>query len=212
VHSAIQADETASPAKKVSRRHVSEDTDEVVVQELTEGDVGYAADSETVYPHELEEVESSSDTDSPSESEGGDDESDSGDGIADQLSRLECEDDAEVEFEKKRREKHVRRRTNSRVFKRPHSLTINPEMEVVDSDAMGDHDLPESARRLRRRVRGPAEEGEEYNDSGISSPEPGSGRLAPAAEIHDQRTYENDGHVAGAAAHELMDLDEDSDD
>ena len=145
----IQPIETESPAKP-SREQVE---NEVVVEELVEGDAGYMTDVEVVYPHELEEAESASEDDS-----GSDEDSESGDGISSRLSRLGCDDSPEAEFEKKRRAEHLRKRRDSRIFKRSHSQSVkSDDTDVTDPDAMADHDVHASARRLRRRVRGPNE-------------------------------------------------------
>lgn len=144
----VQPAETESPDIQADRQ---QSRDGVVVEELTEGDPGYITDVELIYPDELEEVES----DSADESDNG---SESGDDISSRLSRLGCDDDSpEAEFEKKRRAEHLRKRRDSRAFKRSHSQSVKSDTDVTDPDAMADHDVQASARRLRRRVRGPGE-------------------------------------------------------
>ena len=140
--------ETSSPAKKVAKKQVQND---IRVEELTEGDAGYITDIDVVYPHELEEV----DTDSDRSSGNGDEEHESGDEISSRLSRLDCDDSPEGQFERKRRAEHLRRRRDSRIFKRSHSQSVKSDTEVTDPEAMADHDVAASARRLRRRTRGP---------------------------------------------------------
>lgn len=193
--------ETSSPAKKSARRQVN---DEVKVEELTEGDAGYITDVDVVYPHELEEVESDSDR-RPEEIDD-DDDDESGDDILTRLSQLECEDDVEAEFEKKRRAEHLKKRRDSRAFKRSHSQSVKSDTDVTDPDAMADHDVLASARRLRRRVRGPGDADAELNDAPRSSPMPRSVRssveiIAPrtADESDDDEKHEDD---------EAMDVDE----
>ena len=145
----IKPTETESPAKK-ERRITVDDTFEI--EELEEGDAGYAADVDVVYPDELEEA------DSDSEGKDGNSESDESDTeITQNFSRLGCQDGDEARFERIRREKAARKRTRSHTFKRSHSQSVKGDVEVMDSDAMGDHDLRAGARRLRRRVRGPLE-------------------------------------------------------
>lgn len=190
VRSAVQADSTESPAKKAAKREIP---DEVTVEELSESDVGYIADSEVVLPSELEEAESES-SDSEDDVEDHTVESTSEyDEITNQLSRLDCEDGEVAEFERKRRQKHVRRRTESRVFKRPHNLTINAESEVTDAEAMADQDLPGSARRLRRRTLGPDGVSSPVRAELRSSPDSGSG-LAPAAADRDDSPIKVESH------------------
>lgn len=219
MHSGIRPNETSSPAprKKATKRHqIVEGT--VKVEELTDTDAGYIADIEVVYPHELEEAEDSclsgeegfvKGYGSVAQVEEDDDDSDDApSSVAEQFSRLGCADtdDAEAEFEKKRREKHIRRRAESRVFKRPHSLIINPDVEVADSEAMADHDLPMSARRLRRRVEGPDED---VSDVPMSPAD--SAMVSPAAEKKGQM-HRSDGivedAVGGNDGNEDMDVDD----
>jgi hypothetical protein len=204
IHSEVHAYETSSPAKKPPKRQVIDDNvSHVTVEELAEGDIGYYADTEVIYPNEFEEVESSTSSDHESSD---DDELPSTKTIAEKLERSLNLDEEEVEFEKKRHEKHVRRRTESRVFKRPHSLTINPDVEVIDSDALADHDLPECQRRLRRRVRGPNGRGQEPTTRGSSSE---GGGPAEAAYILEGRPYAAEEYFATAqSSNDVMEVDD----
>lgn len=196
----IHPAETSSPAKKAAKRFT---TDDVKVEELTEGDAGYMTDLDVVYPHELEEVESDSSTDL-----GGSENDESDSGITTGLSRLNCDDSPEAEFEKKRRDKHLRKRTNSRVYKRSHSQSVKSDTETTDPDAMADHDLSASARRLRRRMRGPMDDNRVFDDVPRSSA--GSTRLASAAEVRERW---DDGHESESSAQrqvgdDAMDIDD----
>lgn len=197
----IEPAETSSPAKKAAERYIN---DEVKVEELAEGDAGYFTDIDVIHPDELEEVESDSD-DWPGSVE----DIDSDGGIATRLSRLECEDGPEAEFERKRREKRLRKRMDARVFKRSHSQSVQNDTDTTDPDAMADHDLPGSARRLRRRVYGPSEVRMDSHDILRNSETNG---LAPAAEIRERR-HDEYGHGSGEedqATMYTMDVDDDS--
>ena len=194
----IQPAETNSPAKKTARNYVKDD---VKVEELAEGDAGYITDIDIVYPYELEEVLSDSEDDS-----GNTDNNDSDSGIAQHLSRLGCEDSPEAEFEKKRREKHRRRRMSARVFKRSHSQSVKSDTETTDPDAMADHDLSASARRLRRRVRGPVDVKVDPDDIARSS---GFNGLAPAAEIREHHRNSDRGEDSESNRAHVDDMDVD---
>ena len=198
----IEPPETSSPAKKAAKRHSK---DEVQVEELIEGDAGYITDIHVVYPHELEEVESDSELESASSVS-----DDSDVDITTRLSRLDCEESPEAEFEKKRREKHLRKRKNARVFKRSHSQSVKSDTETTDPDAMGDHDLSGSARRLRRRVRGPADTTMNLGDIPRSSV--ANGGLAEAAEIRERHHIGDLSEDASRAQAimDTMDVDESS--
>ena len=178
----IHPTETSSPAKKAAKRSTP---DTVKVEELTESDLGYITDVDVVYPEELEEIGSDSDEDASIS-----DSNESDDSIERHFSRLGCDESEEAEFERKRREKHLKKRTGSRVFKRSHSQSVKGDTEVTDSDAMGDQDHDGTARRLRRRVRGPSGVEVVFQDVAKSSPEHRA--LAPAAEILERRPKAND--------------------
>lgn len=197
--SSVQPAETTSPAKKAAKWTVP---DNVKVEELVEGDAGYVTDIDVVEPAELEEKISNDSEDESSEDDG----HDSDTGISQRFQELGCHDDEEAEFERKRREHHVRRRTSSRLFKRTHSQSIKSDSEVSDIEAMGDHDLSSSARRLRRRVRGPS--GVEVFDVPRSSPEPGSAGLAAPFQTQERAQPRSEKLDSSS---ESDDIDEDGD-
>ena len=172
--------ETSSPAKKAAKRGIQ---DEIQVQELAEGDMGYITDVDVVFPDELEEVSSdSSSVDGSSTASDNVSDSETTD-IARKLSRMRCGDDQEVDFEKLRRRRHVHKRTDSRVYKRSHSQSVSGDRGgVADPDAIDDQDLPSSQRRLRRRVYGPG-------------PGPGPGETKPG---HSKKTSTERGTMSSA--------------
>jgi len=139
--------ETISPARG---KTTPIPQDNVKVEELHEGDPGYATETDVTYPDGLEEFESGLSHEDASSDENG---SGSDDVFASNFSRLECDDRARAAFEKKQRELSARKRADSRVFKRSHSASFESESELSDPDAMADQDRTSSARRLRRRVR-----------------------------------------------------------
>lgn len=178
--SSIHPVETTSPAKKSAKRSGMPDT--IRVEELTEGDFAYMTDMDLVYPYELEEVGDK--TDETDASETNDDRSDSA--IAHSFSRLHCEDrPGEAEMHNIRRERRRSRRFSSRVYKRSHSEGVGSDTETTDVDAMDDHDLTASARRLRRRTHGPGNAIVESTPEDVprGSPEPG-GANAPSGDFH----------------------------
>ena len=195
----IHPTETSSPATKAPKPNVP---DEVKVEELVEGDPGYMTDVDVVHPYELEEAvsESEENSDNPDDTESDSD-------VTRLLSKLDCEDSAEAEFEKKRRAKHARRRTNSRVFKRSHSQSMRGDMEATDSDAMADQDLSTSKRRLRRRVRGPR--GMEVVSKNTLESSPELGGLAPPPELFERRNVVNENEIGtrDEASGDAMDID-----
>jgi len=170
--SSIHPTETVSPPKKHAAKRQATEGDSVRVEELAESDPAYLSDVSIVYPASLEEASGLS----TANSEYGDDELSSsasddmeprdmapdagGAEITHRMSRLRCADEAD--FEAGRMQRRLSKRMGSRMFKRSHSQSVKApaeEMveEVMDVDGMGDQDLEASARRLRRRVRGPEE-------------------------------------------------------
>lgn len=161
----IHPAETSSPAKKAAKRAA---TDDIQVEELTEGDVGYMTDIDVVYPDELEEISTSGSDEDRDATDVSENESSH---LTRKLSRLRCGDDQEVNFEQIRRQKHIDKRAGIRNFKRSHSQSVKSETDVTDVDALADHDIGSTQRRLRRRVRGPREAGIAFEDLLRSSPE-----------------------------------------
>lgn len=146
----IHPTETVSPAKAVDAR--SEVPSTIIVQELAEGHPDYSTDVELVYPDELEEIDSTFDM----ISDGSDSDDDSDDMITNRMSQLQCEDKAgEARMQRARKERRLSKRQARRVFKRRHSQSLKSDSEVSDTDAMDDQDFANSARRLRRRTKGP---------------------------------------------------------
>lgn len=131
-------------AYRTSRLH-SHGSD-VVVEELSDDDVGYASDIEVLRPDELEEVESESESSDGQDSE---DKRDPHAAIVRRMSKLHCEDTGLSE----RRQRQIRKRWGSGLFKRTHSQTLGSDPETDYVGAMDDQDV--TTRRLRRRVRGP---------------------------------------------------------
>ncbi|CAK4031751.1 Hypothetical predicted protein [Lecanosticta acicola] len=192
----IHPADTDSPAKKAAKRTVP---DNITVEELAEGDVGYITDIDVVYPEELEEVsEDGSNDDRNTATDISDSEAT---GLTRKLSRLRCGDDQEVDFEHLRRRRHLEKRNGTRNFKRSHSQTVKSETEIADSDGLDDHDIESTRRRLRRRVRGPREVGVAFEDLLRSSPEIGSRGLTPDG-------YVEEPSVTSQAEDDVMDVDD----
>lgn len=196
IHS-IHPTETVSPAQKAEKRNVE---DGVSVEELTEADAGYIADVDIVYPEELEEPISEGEQYISSSND------DSDIDISQPFSRLDCVDGAEIEFEMQRRAKHVRKRTDSRVFKRTHSTSVKSDMEITDSDAMADHDRTSSARRLRRRTHGQSGVKVVYDEASQASPS--IGRSFVVNDGNENYCGRREGDTETSSATDAMEVDE----
>jgi hypothetical protein len=175
--SSIHPTETSSPAKKVLKRTSS---DNVLVVELPDSDIGSFAATDVVSPSELEEAEDYlSDVHSDivelveEPAYESDSDSDSDSGISTRFSRLDFEEQEEQEeMAQKRRERRLSKRSSIRVFKRPHSQSANSASGVTDTDDANERNGDASARRLRRRVLSPVGGPIDWEDA-MSSPEPG---------------------------------------
>ena len=188
--------ETISPAKGAT---IPVTQDNVKVEELHEGDPGYATENDVTYPEALEEFESGLSHDAASSDEDG---SASDDIFTSNFSRLECDDRARAAFEKKQREMSVRKRANSRVFKRSHSISFESETELSDVDAMADQSRTSSARRLRRRMRDSGGAEKVYAEASRGSPS----RVGPLVQDGAVSTHRADAEKLAAPS--AMDIDE----
>ena len=194
--SSIHPTETSSPAKKVLKRTTS---DNVLVVELPDVEIGSIPDTEIVSPSELEEVE---DDQSDTHFDGDEDveptyelESDSDSGISDRFAKLGCGDqDEEFEMTQNRLSRRLSKRSSIRVFKRPHSQSADGDTAATDTEDADGRNGDASIRRLRRRVLSPMGEPIDYEDA-TSSPEPdsfptlGSPRPRPRQDQNVQRSY-----------------------
>jgi hypothetical protein len=172
-------------------------SDNVLVVELPDSDIGSFSATDVVSPSELEEAEdylSEIDSDivelvEPAYESDSDSDSDSG--ISTRFSRLDLEEQEEQEeMAQKRRERRLSKRVSIRVFKRPHSQSANSASGATDTDDANERNGDASARRLRRRVLSPVGGPIDWEDA-RSSPEPsvlGSPNQA-SNEVRRVRTY-----------------------
>lgn len=188
--------ETISPARGGTTPIAQ---DNVKVEELHEGDPGYATETDITYPEALEDFESGlSHEDATSDEDG----SATDDAFTSNFSRLDCDDRARAAFERKQRETSARKRADSRVFKRSHSASFESESELSDPDAMADQDRTSSARRLRRRMRDSGEAQKVYAEASMGSPS----RVEPL--VQDDAVATHGAAAERLAAPSAMDIDE----
>lgn len=128
-------------------------------------------DVDVVYPDELEE---NSNTDTDDEGTMTDVSDPEAAGLTRRLSRLRCGDDRELDFEQWRQQVHLDKRI-PRTYKRSHSQSVRNESSLPDPEAMADHDVGISQRRLRRRTRGPSDAPGHFPSVLPASPTSGSG-------------------------------------
>lgn len=126
--------------------------------ELEELDTDIESDSdiEVVRPDHCEDAKS--------------DKSESGlvENVLDQFKELRCQEGSSDEEEQQRIYRRKKKRWSAGIFKRSHSQSIEGDSSYSDNDLLDDVDL--SARRLRRRVRGPSDRTSQlFEDKGYSN-------------------------------------------
>ncbi|KAI9837853.1 MAG: hypothetical protein M1819_006787 [Sarea resinae] len=124
------------------------------VEEVLDDGPGYEADLEVMRPDNYEEADSSN----GEGSDKGGQAHDPGTGIVNDLRKLHCDGDlVEGQDQQGRRYKEKKKRWSAGIFKRSHSQSIGSDSDLEDEEALDAHDIGCSARRLRRRVKGPTE-------------------------------------------------------
>ncbi|CAO2654456.1 Nn.00g111890.m01.CDS01 [Neocucurbitaria sp. VM-36] len=111
-----------------------------VLEEL-DSDPGYDSDIEVVLPDHYEDAKSDR---SGTKSE-----------VFARLKELALEEDSSDEEERERKYRQKKKRWSAGIFKRSHSQSVEGDSSYSDNDPLDDVDP--TARRLRRRVRGPCD-------------------------------------------------------
>jgi hypothetical protein len=116
---------------------------EFVLEEL-DSDPGYDSDIEVIRPDHCE--------DAMSDNSG---ERIDGNGFIDKFKEMHCSEDSEEEDVRRRKYERKKKRWSAGIFKRSHSQSVEGDSSYSDNDPLDDVDS--TARRLRRRVRGPGD-------------------------------------------------------
>lgn len=119
-----------------------------VLEELADGDGSYDSQTEVIRPDHTEEATSEAAIDGRTEVESG---------IVNELRRLWRAKDSDEEEERPRNYPKKKKRWSAGLYKRSHSQSMGSDTDNDDSEALDAHDMGSSARRLRRRVRGPGD-------------------------------------------------------
>lgn len=130
--------------KEIERVARRVDRPSFVLEEL-DSDPGYDSDIEIIKPYHCE--------DARSEKSGG---VPDGNVLLDKFKELHCQHgSSDDEEEKERIYRRKKKRWSAGIFKRSHSQSVEGDSSYSDNDPLDDVDV--SARRLRRRVRGPGD-------------------------------------------------------
>lgn len=188
---------------------------DITVEELTDGDPGYASEIEVVHPDELEEPDTGSErSDAEDQSQESDDKKDSDAAIIARLRRLRCQDARTARYEEQQEQQ--KDSFSSSGQKRTHSESLGTDTEAESVDALDDQDRKASARRLRRRVRGPSDHSSSFTLEDLHAAplsdigeQTGSGNEAA---VSDPALYQSQGHTAAVPYWVLdpMDIDDSS--
>ncbi|KAF2007680.1 hypothetical protein P154DRAFT_626 [Amniculicola lignicola CBS 123094] len=107
-------------------------------------DPGYDGEIEILRPDQYEDARSERSVGKPEQN-----------GLLDKFKDLHCEPDSSDEEEQRRIYRKKKKRWSAGIFKRTHSQSVEGDSSYSDNDPLDDVDS--SARRLRRRVRGPGD-------------------------------------------------------
>lgn len=127
-----------------------------VIEELG-SDPGYDSDIEVVLPDHYEDAKSDKSGIKLMET-----------GFLDKFKELHCQEGSSDEEERERIYRRKKKRWSAGVFKRSHSQSVEGDSSYSDNDPLDDVDG--TARRLRRRVRGPGDRSSLiFEDKGFSN-------------------------------------------
>jgi hypothetical protein len=161
------ADSEAESVKPTQRPPRKVDHAQFVLEEL-DSDPGYDSELEVVQPDHYEEAKSEKGENKPDE------------GLLHQFNELRCEAGSSDEEERQRLYQRKKKRWSAGLFKRSHSQSVEGDSSYSDNDPLDDVDY--SARRLRRRVRGPGDRTSLlFEDKGF----PNANNIAEVEEPHD---------------------------
>jgi len=135
-------DESVYEEVRLYRR--AEDADISFVLEELGSDPGYDSDIEIVRPDHFEDAKSDKGGSRLEEI-----------GIIEKIKEFQFDDNSSDEEERQRIYRKKKKRWNAGIFKRTYSQSVEGDSSYSDNDPLDDVD--ESARRLRRRVRGPGD-------------------------------------------------------
>jgi hypothetical protein len=128
-----------------------------VIEELDSAESGYDSDVEVLRPDHFEDAKSDK---SGARLERN--------GFIDKFKELHCqEESSDDEEERQRIYRRKKKRWSAGIFKRSHSQSVEGDSSYSDNDPLDDIDS--TARRLRRRVRGPGDSSLVFEDRGFSN-------------------------------------------
>lgn len=171
----IESDEEI--VKPVPRPPRKVDHAQFVLEDLG-SDPGYDSELEVVQPDHYEEARSDQGEARPDD-----------DGLLNQFNELRCSAGSSDEEEQQRLYRRKKKRWSAGIFKRSHSQSVEGDSSYSDNDPLDDVDY--SARRLRRRVRGPGDRTSLiFEDKGFSN-------ANNIAEVEEPKDGESIPHTKG---------------
>ncbi|KAI9707075.1 MAG: hypothetical protein M1836_000035 [Candelina mexicana] len=168
--SAISLDSTSKVSTRENRPEASSGSqrkdirtvrdEDFTVEEILDGDVDYISSAQVLRPDHYEDPDSDwvGDKRKPSHLRHRD--SDLNAEIIDEFESMRCKEDEQDSDGHQRRYRRKRQRWSAGKLKRSHSQSVGSNSETdSDEEILDAHDVASSARRLRRRVRGPGDRG-----------------------------------------------------
>lgn len=143
--SSSESEESHTTEDRPAARRVEEAAFEL---EEVDTDPDLDSDTEVVRPDQFEDASSEKATEERLEADTG---------IISSFSNLRCETELNAEEEQRLNYRKKKKRWSAGIFKRSHSQSVGSDTDIEDSEALDAHDVGSSARRLRRRVRGPGD-------------------------------------------------------
>lgn len=128
-----------------------------VIEELDSEESGYDSDVEVLRPDHFEDAKSDRSGARLEQN-----------GFIDKFKELVCQEESSDEEERQRIYRRKKKRWSAGIFKRSHSQSVEGDSSYSDNDPLDDIDS--TARRLRRRVRGPGDRSSlVFEDRGFSN-------------------------------------------
>lgn len=136
----------------------SNDHENLTVEELPEGDDGNVSDADILRPDIYEDADSLLASEEGNQGRDSRDNAQHHEGFIEGFRALHCHDEEdELTEERERRYGLKKKRWSAGIFKRSHSQSIGSDIDEDSGEPLDAHEVGCSARRLRRRVRGPGD-------------------------------------------------------
>ncbi|KAI9816559.1 MAG: hypothetical protein M1827_001691 [Pycnora praestabilis] len=205
-----------TPESEEANRMMGAHDEEFTIEELRDSDISYGSDIEVLHPDQYEDVGSARDK-LENFGEDADKVDEQRNNILSGLQMLHCDDDEGPPgptYEHDRRYRKKKKRWSAGIFKRTHSQSIGSDSDSNDSEILDAQDIGSSARRMRRRVKGPGDRNSSIFDDSmivaeIEESKTGDKAAAPGVfyDINDRNGESVPLHTAEISREDPMEMD-----